>query len=222
MKVTNRTAHAIIAFGLHIQRGYGKDVRIEPGETKDVSGPYLGVMDGGECHIHLEGDIVCHSGPDDDTCFQVLKGKPLCLQSEDLGVTVRHHEDEPEPHVKEWRASGACTPSAMKQSYCLDVTVGYDESYREKLIDFLKRTGQSFEIGKVQRGMWQGTKILRIETPKAEALRQHIYEWFLIGGDNDYVIHDTYIDAQRSDTWLPDLDTCHNAEPFILMETATT
>ena len=112
MKVTNHATYAIIAFGLHTQRGYGEDVRIEPGETKDVSGPYLGEMGGGKCYVQLDGDIVCHSGPDNDAGFQVIKGKPLCLQSGDLGVTVRHYEDEPEPHVKEWRTTGACTPPA--------------------------------------------------------------------------------------------------------------
>ena len=110
--------------------------------------------------------------------------------------------------------------AAEDPSYCLDVIVGYKESCREELIDFLKRTSETFEIGKVQRGMWQGTKILRIETPKAADLQQHIYSELHTGDDNDYVVYETSIDAQRSDTWLPDFDTAHGSEPFSLHDTA--
>ena len=220
MKVKNCTTHPIIAFGYHIKRGYGEDVRIEPGEEKDVPGPYLGEMDGGACYVHIDGEIECHSSQDGDAGFQVIKGKPLCLKlkSGDVGVTVRHYKDEPEPFVKRWRAESVCAPPA---SYCLDVTVGRDERYRQELIDFLMQSGKPFKIGKVQRGMWQGRKILRIETSDAETLQQHIYNSLHSGDDYDYIIHASFIDAQRSDTWLPDLDTRYNAEPFSLTETAT-
>ena len=107
MKITNKASYAIIAFGVATQHGYGEDVRIEPGQTANVSGPYIGEMDGGKCFIHIEGEITCQETPDDDIGFQVVRGGPLCLQSGDRGITARHHADAPEPHVIQWRRSNA-------------------------------------------------------------------------------------------------------------------
>lgn len=120
MKITNCTKSAIIAFGIHSQYGYGDDVKIEIGETKDVSGPYIGEMGEGECYIALFGDIVCHDGHDDETGFQVVKDNPLCLQLDDhgvRGVTVRHHEDDPESHVTKWRSEHVSAQEAQQTSY---------------------------------------------------------------------------------------------------------
>ena len=103
MKVTNHAACPTIAFGIVAKVGYGEDVTIQPGESADVSGPYLGEMGGGDCYIHLEGTITCHEGPDDDHGFQVIQGTPLCLGNGGRDVTVRHHLDEPEPCVVQWR-----------------------------------------------------------------------------------------------------------------------
>ncbi|QQR78432.1 MAG: hypothetical protein IPJ68_05135 [Candidatus Moraniibacteriota bacterium] len=103
MKVINKTSYPIIAFGYHVEQGYAEDVTIQPGESADVSGPYVGEMGGGDCYIHLEGAITCHEGPDDDHGFQVVRGTQLCLSADGRGVTVRHHLDEPEPCVVQWR-----------------------------------------------------------------------------------------------------------------------
>ncbi len=104
MRVINNTDHPIIAFGVHTKLGYGEDVIIEPGQAAEVQGPFLGEMDNGECYVHIEGELICHSHPDDDEGFQVLKGVPLSLQSDNvLAITVRHHEDAPEPYVTHWR-----------------------------------------------------------------------------------------------------------------------
>lgn len=103
MKVINSTSYPVIAFGMETSRGYSEDITIQPGESADVSGPYVGEMGGGDCYIHLAGEITCHEGPDDDSGFQVVQGTPLFLLAGGRGVTVRHHLDELEQHVVEWR-----------------------------------------------------------------------------------------------------------------------
>lgn len=94
MPVTNNISEAVIAFFYHTSYGYGEDTRIEPGETKEVTGPYIGEMGNGACHLMLEENITCHEGPDDDKGYQVGKGLPLCLFSDPKGVTIRHHSEE--------------------------------------------------------------------------------------------------------------------------------
>ncbi len=74
MKINNNTSFKIIAFCWHISHGYGDDVEIEPGESAEVNGPYIGEMGGGSCHVAIEGEISCHEKPDDEDGFQVLKG----------------------------------------------------------------------------------------------------------------------------------------------------
>lgn len=103
MKVYNSCTFPIKAFGFHVECGYGVDVLISARESLDVSGPYLGEMGGGDCYVVITGEITCHESPDDDNGFQVLRGHPLSLQSGDVGITVRHYEDETEECVQEWR-----------------------------------------------------------------------------------------------------------------------
>ena len=107
MKVINETSFPIIAFGIDTEIGYGNDVTIQPGESKDVSGPYLGEMGGGSCHICIEGEVICQENPDDENGFRIAKGAPICLQADRKGVTIRHHEDSVEEHVIEWRAQNS-------------------------------------------------------------------------------------------------------------------
>ena len=94
MDITNSTSFEVIAFGWHTDRGYGDDVSIQPGETKEVNGPFIGEMGGGDCHILIEGEINCHEGPDDENGFQVLEGAQLSLAAGDKGITVRHHSED--------------------------------------------------------------------------------------------------------------------------------
>lgn len=93
MKVTNSTPYPLIAFGWHLQRGYGVDVTIQPSETMEVLGPYLGELDGGACHVLIPGEISCQEGADDDDGFQVTLGNQLNLASDDVGITVRHYTE---------------------------------------------------------------------------------------------------------------------------------
>jgi hypothetical protein len=216
MKVVNRTAYAIVVFVHDLDSdSYGEDVTVEPGEMKEIQGPDLDVAGEGECPVNdIKDELICHSHLDDGMSFRVVKGKPKYVVLTGCIVTIRHFEDEPEPEVKQWRARG----DAVTPSYCLDVVVGYQEGDRQELIAFLALTGQPFEIGQLQRGMWQGTKILRIETSNARGLQSHIYGGLLSGDDYQYVIHDTYVDARRSMTWLPDFDTKYGYEPFDFAE----
>lgn len=108
----------------------------------------------------------------------------------------------------------------QQPSYCLDISVGRNERYRDELIAFLKQTGAPFALGKASRGMWQGVKILRVETPKAEELTQHIIDGLPTGDDNDYEVHYSHTDANRSMTWLPDLDTAFGYKAFDLVPEA--
>jgi hypothetical protein len=103
MQVTNDASFPVIAFCFHSDVGYGNDVTIEPGESAEVQGPYIGQMDGGDCHVIVEGSITCHEKPDDENGFQVLPDQQLHLANGVKGVTVRHYSDEVERQVQEWR-----------------------------------------------------------------------------------------------------------------------
>jgi len=103
MLVTNNTREPLIALHWSIPYGYSKDVTIEPGEEVNVPGPYIGEMGGESCYKVIEGHIICHEAPDDDSGFQVLKGSPLCMGDYETGLVVRHHSEEPEKCVVEWR-----------------------------------------------------------------------------------------------------------------------
>lgn len=105
-------------------------------------------------------------------------------------------------------------------SFCLDVGLGYDERYREELIAFLKGLSKNLKeklgITKAERGMWEGVKILRIQTTKAEQLQIYILENTDTGDDNDYRILDNRVDADRCMVYLPDYDTDYGYAEFDL------
>jgi hypothetical protein len=94
MEIFNDTSYDLIAFGWHTKYGYGNDIKIKSGQSADVSGPYLGEMGGGSCHVAIEGKIHCHETPDNDAGFQVIAGNQLNLQADDKGVTVRHFSED--------------------------------------------------------------------------------------------------------------------------------
>ncbi|MFZ2072465.1 MAG: phosphoglycerate mutase family protein [Minisyncoccia bacterium] len=98
MEITNKTSHPLIAFTWDTKHGYGKDYLLEPEETKEIVGPYIGEMGGGHCRLVQPGEIVCQSTPDDDNGFHVSKGKKLNLQADTSGVTVRHYSEDRESH----------------------------------------------------------------------------------------------------------------------------
>lgn len=97
----------------------------------------------------------------------------------------------------------------QEASYCLDIRVGYYlEQERESLIKFLKKIAKEHGIAmEAERGMWLGTKILRIYTTNAKILAQYIIDGLLNGDDFDYEIHHSQIDAFRCEHYLPDYDT---------------
>ncbi len=95
MKVTNKTTFPVIVVCWHRGHGYGEEETIQPGETAEVLGPYLGMMGVGHCHVEVPGEIICHEDPDDeDERYHVSKGNQLVLSGEERGTTVRHHEEE--------------------------------------------------------------------------------------------------------------------------------
>lgn len=105
--------------------------------------------------------------------------------------------------------------TAENSTFCVDIRVGYDEEEREELIEFLKEKGNPFDIVLAQRGMWEGVKILRVETPKANDLIKHIMSNIFAGDDYEYEVHETRKDAFRSDTYLPDYDSKFGHEELI-------
>lgn len=104
MNIKNDCGFPVIAFGYHTDRGYGNDVEIPAGDARSVSGPYLGEMGNGDCYVYIPGEIVVHEGQDDESGYQIVAGEPLFFGGGGkLGIVVRHHDDEPESHVLEWR-----------------------------------------------------------------------------------------------------------------------
>lgn len=94
MKVINKASFPVIAFGWDTRIDYGDDVRIEPGHSAEVLGPYLGEMGGGDCHIALLGsDIICHDGPDEGDSFHISEGNQINLQEGTHGITIRHYAE---------------------------------------------------------------------------------------------------------------------------------
>ncbi len=115
------------------------------------------------------------------------------------------------------------TQAVKQTSYCLDVMVGY-EQYRSELITFLREAAASFPIGKLQRGVWNASKTLRIETQNAAGLQDHIIKHFRSNSSKDYVIRDsdcvvpaTRVVADLS-IWQPDYDSPYGYKPFMLLE----
>jgi hypothetical protein len=100
------------------------------------------------------------------------------------------------------------------ESYCLDVRLGCEEQHREELIEFLKENRDQFGVTKAQCGVWEGRKLLRIQTPKGGELARALIEGLSKGDENVYEVHDTVADATHSLHWLPDLDTVHGHEEF--------
>lgn len=85
MQVKNITTHKLMAVIFHHKHGAGSLVTIQPGETKEVRGAYIGEIDGRSCYTTLQTDvdeIICHEEPDRDTAFRVIPGQPLCLGNE--------------------------------------------------------------------------------------------------------------------------------------------
>lgn len=106
----------------------------------------------------------------------------------------------------------------QQDSFCLDIRVGRNEQYREELIVFLCEKALAFGVTKAQRLMWNGTKILRVQTPKAAELAQFLIDKMLDGDEFEYVVHESRIDAQRADWWNPDYDTALGYEEFDLVD----
>ncbi|PLX26977.1 hypothetical protein C0583_05300 [Candidatus Parcubacteria bacterium] len=94
MLIINNASFPVIAMCWHKQYGYGDQEIIEPNESENISGPFLGEMDGGECRLAMPGEISCHEDEDNENGFHVSKGSQLNLGNGDFGVIIWHYEDE--------------------------------------------------------------------------------------------------------------------------------
>ncbi len=92
----------------------------------------------------------------------------------------------------------------MENTFCIDVSVGYNESYVNELIEFLKVHGHKFSVTKAQRGRMDEVKKLRVLTPMGVDLQTFMAENLRTGDDNEYEIHYNPVDAQRSMNFMPD------------------
>lgn len=104
--------------------------------------------------------------------------------------------------------------NTQQQSYCLDIYLGYTEVYREELIKFLSSTGVPFGVTKGQCGRKGTTKSLRVLTPQAEALMQHIVGGVRSGDEHRYVIHVSRADAERDVQFMPDYNSPFGCDEF--------
>lgn len=93
MQVTNSAAFPVIAFTWHTQVGYGEDVLIQPGQSVDISGPFVGELEGRDCFIAAFGSIICHEEADEENRFFIASDCQINLQSGNIGVTVRHYSE---------------------------------------------------------------------------------------------------------------------------------
>ena len=94
MNIVNKTSFPVIALCWHKQYGYGYEVTIDPGQSKEVSGPYIGEMGEGSCRLAMPGEITCHEDEDGESGFYVSDGNQLSLGNGESGITIRHHENE--------------------------------------------------------------------------------------------------------------------------------
>lgn len=94
--------------------------------------------------------------------------------------------------------------SVQTVSYCLDIRVGYEESYRQELIKFLNTTGEPFGITGLQCGMQQGMKVLRVLTPRAHELSQHITLLFRAIDENEYLVRENEAGIHNVGIFSPD------------------
>lgn len=98
MKVTNKASFAVVALGWHETLGRGLPVTILPGETGEVSGPYVGPLDDGECYLAFTGEITCHEGKDCPEGMHISPTEPLHTSQDacgNSGVSIYHHEHLP-------------------------------------------------------------------------------------------------------------------------------
>jgi len=91
MNIVNKATFPIIAVCWHKKYGYGDEEDIEPGQSSNVVGPYIGEMGGGSCRLVMPGEITCHEESDDEFGFHVSEGDQLNLGNGESGITVRHH-----------------------------------------------------------------------------------------------------------------------------------
>lgn len=103
-----------------------------------------------------------------------------------------------------------------KPTQCVDIAVGYTESGREDLIDFLKRHAVPLSATSAERGEWNDIKILRVHTSDGEKLAAFVAGEYRLGDDCIYEVHMSPVDAARCMTYLPDLDSPHGYKEFNL------
>ena len=94
MNIINKTFFPVIAWCWHKSYGCGYEKIINPGQSKEVLGPYIGEMDGGHCRLVIPGEITCHEGEDNESGFHVSDGNPLTLGDDVTRVTIRRYKNE--------------------------------------------------------------------------------------------------------------------------------
>jgi hypothetical protein len=106
MEFTNSTNDQIVVVGCNLDYGYGPDIAIPKGETRDINVPLSEVAALWSFDLVIAGKVVCHEGQSGEGVFQVLPGKPVLVSTainQRAVFYVRHHSDPVDSNVVNWR-----------------------------------------------------------------------------------------------------------------------
>lgn len=92
-------------------------------------------------------------------------------------------------------------------SYCVDISLGYDEFTRARLIGFLRKIKAEFRATSVESGMYQYENMFRVYTPMGQELGEYILEHFPGGGEFRFVVHHSEVSTRRYKKFKPDIET---------------
>ena len=109
------------------------------------------------------------------------------------------------------------TEHLTKETFCVDVWIENNENEREQLITALRKDKEWLGVTKVQRGVWDDVKILRVYTPNGIKLQNYLNRLDPFASRKYKInIYDSKSVASCSETFLPDLDTEFGYEKFDL------
>ncbi len=103
-----------------------------------------------------------------------------------------------------------------QQSHSVDISIGYEELTRARLIGFLRKFRAEFQVMSVERGMYHHENMLRVYTLMGRELVQYIREHFPSGNDFRFVIHESEIATRGYKKFKPDTETKRCRKKFDL------
>ena len=104
----------------------------------------------------------------------------------------------------------------QRLTHCVDISLGYDQFTRSRLIGFLRKIKAEFGATSAERGMYQHENMLRVYTPKGQELGEYIREHFPGGSDFRFVVHHSEGSTRGYKKFKPDTETKSFREKFDL------